>query len=94
MAKTAVDDTSYTETEFHYYAFGYGTWGRGRDEAEAMKNLRASGTLGDRYMVYRVAPGTDFRSDGSFGTPFDQPEPVIVKKMRKMVGGWQDVTND
>lgn len=85
MGKT---ETSYTETQTHFYAIAAGIWGRGRDEAEAVKNMKASGSIGDRYLVYKVPPGTTFYTDGSFGTPMNGPQTTLIKRVRKINRRW------
>jgi hypothetical protein len=73
-----------------WYAIGAGIWGRGASEAEALKNLKAQGTIGDRYLIYRVTPETNFYSDRSFSHPQDDPAPLLVKRVRKVNRRWQE----
>lgn len=85
-------DTSYVETQEHFYAIGYGKWGRGRTEAEALQNLRRERGLGDGYLIYKVPAGTDFYNDGTFGYPMtSKTKPEVVKRMRKVNGRWKEV---
>ena len=85
-------DTSYTETDTHFYAIGDGRWGRGRTEADAFAALRKQGPLGDRYLIYKVPPGTEFYTDGSFAYPRESvTQPEIVKRMKKVGRTWTEV---
>lgn len=89
MAKAKYDN-SYTETQVHFYAIGYGYFGLGKDETEARENLKKAGHRGDRILIYRCSPGTDFLSDGSFTSKRDQAEPEIVRKLVKRGNRWTE----
>jgi hypothetical protein len=61
-------------------------WGRGKDKAEAIRNVKAHAGQDvirrHGYLVYEVTPGTYVNDLGGFNRPAADPEPVLILDKR------------
>lgn len=72
--------------ERDFIALTLNAWGRGKDKATAVRNLKRHGRFEVErygYLVYEVTPGTYVNDMGGFNRPMKDPEPVKVLDKRK-----------